>query len=77
MKHLIQYKMIILMLILTYGTKNISISDYNNESLYIPVFPALSEEDAVADEDAVNHNPKNPLLYGRSHNCAHGAAACT
>ena len=39
MKHLIQYKMIILMLILTYGTKNISISDYNNESLYILFFP--------------------------------------
>ena len=31
--------MIILMLILTYGTKNISISDYNNESLYILFFP--------------------------------------
>ena len=39
------------------------LSDYDNESLYIPIVPTLSEESAIpmiADEDAVDHIPKNP-----------------
>ena len=30
-----------------------------------------------ADEDAVDHIPKNPSQCDRSHGCAHGAAART
>ena len=40
----------------------------------------LSEESAIpmiADEDAVDHIPKNPPQCDRSHGCAHGAAART
>ena len=53
------------------------LSDYDNESLYIPIVPTLSEESAIpmiADEDAVDHIPKNPPQCDRSHGCAHGAA---
>ena len=53
------------------------LSDYDNESLYIPIAPTLSEESAIpmiADEDAVDHIPKNPPQCDRSHGCAHGAA---
>ena len=56
------------------------LSDYDNESLYIPIVPTLSEESAIpmiADEDAVDHIPKNPPQCDRSHGCAHGAAART
>ena len=56
------------------------LSGYGNESLYIPVAPTLSEESAIpmiADEDAVDHIPKNPPQCDRSHGCAHGAAART
>ena len=56
------------------------LSDYDNESLYIPIAPTLSEESAIpmfADEDAVDHIPKNPSQCDRSHGCAHGAAART
>ena len=28
----------------------------------------------IADEDAVDHIPKNPPQCDRSHGCAHGAA---
>ena len=57
--------------------RNIFIIDYDNESLYIPIAPTLSEESAIpmiADEDAVDHIPKNPPQCDRSHGCAHGAA---
>ena len=56
------------------------LSDCCNESLYIPIAPTLFEESAIpmiADEDAVDHIPKNPPPCGRSHVCAHGAAANT
>ena len=36
------------------------LSDYDNESLYIPIFSTLSEKSAIpviADEDAVDHIP--------------------
>ena len=49
-------------------------------SLYISIVPPLSEESAIpmiADEDAVDHIPKNPPQCDRSHGCAHGAAART
>ena len=29
----------------------------------------------IADEDAVDHSPKNNLQCDRSHGCAHGATA--
>ena len=51
------------------------LSDYDNESLYIPIAPTLPEESAIpmiADED-VDHIPKNPPRCDRSHGCAHGA----
>ena len=54
------------------------LSDYDNESLYIPIVSTLSEESAIprmADEDAVDHIPKNPPPWGRSPSCPHGAAA--
>ena len=38
------------------------LSDYDNESLYIPIAPTLSEESAIsmiADEDAADHIPRN------------------
>ena len=46
----------------------------------MPIAPTLSEESAIpmlSDEDAVDHIPKNPPQYDRSHGCAHGAAART
>ena len=52
------------------------VSDYDNESLYIPIVPTLYEESAIfmiADKDAVDHIPKNRPPSGRSHVCAHGA----
>ena len=54
--------------------------DYDNESLYIPIVPTLSVEPAIpmiADENAVDHIPKNPQQLGRSHGCAHGAVVRT
>ena len=54
--------------------------DYDNESLYLPIAPTLSEESAfpmIADEDAVDHIAKNPPQCHRSHGCAHSAAART
>ena len=56
------------------------LSHYDNESLYIPIVCTLYEESAIsmiADEDVVNHIPKNPQPWGRSHVCAHGTAART
>ena len=56
------------------------VSDYDNESLYIPIAPTLSEESAIpmiADEGAVDHIPKNSWQCDRSHRCAHGTTACT
>ena len=56
------------------------LSDCDNESLFIPIVPTLFEESAIrmiADEDTVDHIPKNPPPCGRSHVCAHGAAART
>ena len=56
------------------------LSDYDNESLYIPTVPTLSEESPIpmiADEDAVEIIPKIHLACGRSHVCAHGDAART
>ena len=57
------------------------LSDYDHESLHIPIIvPTLSEESAVpmiADEDVVDHIPKNPPQCNRSHGCPHDAAACT
>ena len=58
------------------GYENIS----DNESLYIPIVPTLSEESTIpmiADKDAVDYILKNPLQCDRSHGCAHVAAACT
>ena len=51
------------------------LSDYDNESLYIPIAPTLSEESVIlmiADEDAVEHILKNLLQCDRSHGYAHG-----
>ena len=48
----------------------IDFSDYDNESLYIPIVPTLSEESAIpmiADEDVVDHILKNSLQCDRSH----------
>ena len=56
------------------------LSGCDNESLYIPIVPTLSEESAipmVADEDGANHITKNPPPCDRSHVCAHDAAART
>ena len=56
------------------------LSDYDNESMYIPIVPTLSEESAIpmiADEDAVDHIPKNLPQCDRSHGHAHGATAHT
>ena len=56
------------------------LSDYNNESLYIPVVPNLAGEYAItmiADAYAVDHILKNPPQCDRSHGCTHGAAALT
>ena len=55
------------------------LSDYDNESLYIPIAPTLSEGSAipVIADDAVDDIPINSPQYGRSHGCAHGAAART
>ena len=53
------------------------VSDYDNENVYIPIVPTLSEDSAIpmiADEDAVSHIPKNLPQCDRSHGCAHGAA---
>ena len=39
------------------------LSDYDNESLYMPIVPTLPEGSAIpiiADEDAVDHILKNP-----------------
>ena len=71
-----------MMLLIQVHEKNFhnGLSDYDNESLYIPIAPTLSEESAIpmfADEDAVDHIPKNPSQCDRSHGCAHGAAART
>ena len=52
------------------------LSGYDNESLYIPIAPTLPEESGIpmiADEDVVDHIPKNPPGCDRSHCCAHGA----
>ena len=60
--------------------RKIFIRDYDNESLYIPIAPTLSEESAIpmiADEDAVDHIYKNTPKCDRRHGCAHGAAAHT
>ena len=38
------------------------LADCNNKNLYIPIAPILSDESAIpmiADEDAVDHIPKN------------------
>ena len=51
-----------------------------DESLYIPIVPTLTEESAIpitVDEDAVDHIPKKTPPCGKSHVCAHGAAAHT
>ena len=56
------------------------ISNCDNESLYIPIVPILTEQSAIpmiVDKDAVDHIPKNPLPCGRNHVCAHGAATHT
>ena len=56
------------------------LSDYDNESLHIPIVPTLSEKSAVpmiADEDAVDDVPKDPPQWDRSHGCAHDTAART
>ena len=56
------------------------LSDYDNESLYIPIAPTLSGESAnpmIADEDAVNHIPKSFPQCDRGHGCAHGTVART
>ena len=55
------------------------LSVYDNESLYIPIFPTLSEESAIPmiAHDAVDHIPVNPPQYDRSHGCGHGAAGRT
>ena len=53
--------------------------DYDNESLYIPIAPTLSEESAipVIADDTVDYIPINSPQSDRSHGCAHGAAART
>ena len=53
--------------------------DYDNESLYIPIAPTLSEESAipVIADDTVDYIPINSPQYDRSHGCAHGAASRT
>ena len=57
------------------------LSDYDNESLYLPIACTISEESAIpmiAAEDAVEHIPKTPPPCGvsyASHICTHGAAA--
>ena len=56
------------------------LSDFDNEGLYIPIAPSLSEESTIpmiADEDAVDHITKNPPQCDRSHGYAHGAAPRT
>ena len=56
------------------------LSDCDNENLFIPIVPTLRKESVIpiiADEDVVDHIPKNPPPCGRSHVCAHGAAART
>ena len=55
------------------------LSVYDNESLYIPIVPTLSEESAIPmiADGAVDHIPINPPQYNRSHGCAYGAAART
>ena len=53
--------------------------DYDNESLYIPIAPTLSEESAipVIADDTVDYIPINSPQSDGSHGCAHGAAART
>ena len=53
--------------------------DYDNESLYIPIAPTLSEESVipVIADDTVEYIPVNSPQCDRSHGCAHGAAART
>ena len=56
------------------------LSDYDNDSLYIPIVSTLSEESyipMIAVEDAVDHIPKNSQPRGRSHSCAQGVGART
>ena len=56
------------------------LSDYDNESLYIPIVWTLSEESSspmLGDKDGVDYIPKNPQPCGRSHVCVHSAAAHT
>ena len=56
------------------------LSDYDNESQYIPIAPTIFEEYAtpmISDEDAVNHIPRNPPQCDRGHGCAHGTVART
>ena len=46
----------------------------------MPIFPTLSEKSAIpmiADENAVDHIPKNHPQCGRIFGCAHGAVART
>ena len=48
--------------------------------MHIPIVPTLSEESATPmtpNEDAVDHIPKIHPPCGRSHVCAHSAAART
>ena len=72
--------MIILMLLLIQGYQKIfhnELSDYDNESLYIPIAPILSEEFGIpmmADEDAVDHIPKTIPQCDKSHGCDQGDA---
>ena len=56
------------------------LNNYDNESLYIPIVRTLSEWSVIpmiADEDVVDHIPKNPQPCVRNHVCTHGAAART
>ena len=53
---------------------------YDNNSLYIPIVPTLTEESAIpitVDEDTVDHIPTKKPSCCRSHVRAHGADAHT
>ena len=52
------------------------LSDYDNDSLYIPIVPTVTEESAIS-MIADDHIAKNVPPCGRSRVCAYGAAACT
>ena len=56
------------------------LSDYDSNSLYVPIVSTLSEKSAVSiitDEDAVDYIPKNFTPCGRSHVCVQDTVACT